>query len=262
MRLNINKRTIHDLLKESGLGSYHRIPVQQLFPQDRLARVNFCHVMNNKVIEVPNIYDRIIWSDEAKIHSNYIGNQRNNTTWAYDNPKELQEKPLKSEGASVWVSFYSGGIIGHYFFDGTVNGERYLEMLRNYAIPKFQEVLGENWREYWFMQDGAPAHFQRDVREFLNENFAGWIGRGGGIAWPPRSPDLNPLDYFFWGYLKPIIAKSLPKTRQEIIEKFEEATAIISPEMIADACHALPNRIRICLEHNGGHLPSTNYAID
>ena len=22
-----------------------------------------------------------------------------------------------------------------------------------------------------------------------------WIGRGGTIAWPPRSPDLTPLDF-------------------------------------------------------------------
>jgi len=29
-----------------------------------------------------------------------------------------------------------------------------------------------------------------------------WIGRGGPIPWPPRSPDLNSLDFFFWGYLK------------------------------------------------------------
>jgi hypothetical protein len=29
-----------------------------------------------------------------------------------------------------------------------------------------------------------------------------WIGRGGPIAWPPRSPDLTPLDIFLWGYVK------------------------------------------------------------
>ena len=29
-----------------------------------------------------------------------------------------------------------------------------------------------------------------------------WIGRRGYIEWSARSPDLNPLDYFLWGYLK------------------------------------------------------------
>ncbi|GBO16290.1 hypothetical protein AVEN_146960-1 [Araneus ventricosus] len=31
---------------------------------------------------------------------------------------------------------------------------------------------------------------------------ARWIGHGGPVAWPPRSPDLNPLDFFFWGHMK------------------------------------------------------------
>jgi len=29
-----------------------------------------------------------------------------------------------------------------------------------------------------------------------------WIGRGGPIPWPPQSPDLSPLDFFLWGYIK------------------------------------------------------------
>ena len=30
----------------------------------------------------------------------------------------------------------------------------------------------------------------------------GWIGRGGPTSWPPRSPDVTPLDFFLWGYVK------------------------------------------------------------
>jgi hypothetical protein len=31
----------------------------------------------------------------------------------------------------------------------------------------------------------------------LNEKFPNvWIGRGGPIHWPPRSPDLTPMDFF------------------------------------------------------------------
>jgi hypothetical protein len=26
-----------------------------------------------------------------------------------------------------------------------------------------------------------------------------WIGRGSNKPWPPRSPDITPLDTFFWG---------------------------------------------------------------
>jgi hypothetical protein len=40
----------------------------------------------------------------------------------------------------------------------------------------------------------------RVVIQHLNNTFVGrWIDRGGPINWPPRSPDLTPLEYRFWG---------------------------------------------------------------
>jgi hypothetical protein len=48
----------------------------------------------------------------------------------------------------------------------------------------------------WYMHDGAPAHFSRDVRDVLNNTYDDRrIGREGPTAWPPRSPDLNPLEF-------------------------------------------------------------------
>jgi hypothetical protein len=47
-----------------------------------------------------------------------------------------------------------------------------------------------------YMHDGVPAHFSRAARDVPNNNHHDrWIGRGGPTAWPPRSPDLNPLDF-------------------------------------------------------------------
>ena len=55
----------------------------------------------------------------------------------------------------------------------------------------------------WLQQDGAPPHYARIVRDFLNERFNNrWIGRGGPVAWPPRSPDQTSPDFYLWGFLK------------------------------------------------------------
>ena len=55
-----------------------------------------------------------------------------------------------------------------------------------------------------FMQDGAPSHYASITRNYLYRIFSKErvISRGCDISWPPRSPDLNPLDYWFWGTLK------------------------------------------------------------
>jgi hypothetical protein len=51
--------------------------------------------------------------------------------------------------------------------------------------------------------DCGPAHFSRSMRGILSNTYHDrWIGRGGPIAWPPRSPDLSPMDFYQRGHLK------------------------------------------------------------
>ena len=52
--------------------------------------------------------------------------------------------------------------------------------------------------EFYFQQDGAHQHCHRDVGSFLDEILPNmWIGQRGFIEYPPRSPDLSPLDFFY-----------------------------------------------------------------
>jgi hypothetical protein len=56
-----------------------------------------------------------------------------------------------------------------------------------------------------WMHDGAPAHFSHAVRDVLSNTYHNrWIGRGL-TAWPPRLPDVNPLDFYLWGQLKTFV---------------------------------------------------------
>jgi hypothetical protein len=32
-----------------------------------------------------------------------------------------------------------------------------------------------------------------------------WVGQEGPTAWPPRSPDMNSVDLYVWGHLKPLV---------------------------------------------------------
>jgi len=55
----------------------------------------------------------------------------------------------------------------------------------------------------YFQHDGAHSHYTRHVMQHLNYTFPKrWIGRGNTINWPPRSPDLTPLDFSLWGLMK------------------------------------------------------------
>ena len=65
-------------------------------------------------------------------------------------------------------------------------------MLKNYFHP----ILNRKRivRRIIFQQDGAPPHYETEVRKWLNEKFPGkWIGRRGAIEWAPRSLDPESL---------------------------------------------------------------------
>jgi hypothetical protein len=66
-------------------------------------------------------------------------------------------------------------------------------------MSQLQEYIGEN---SIFQQDGAPPHYHREVNAYLFHTAPVWMGRGMSIAWPPRSPDLTPMDFILWGYVK------------------------------------------------------------
>lgn len=63
---------------------------------------------------------------------------------------------------------------------------------RNYRLSE---------RLLWFEQDEAFSHL-RGVRDHLDTVFPNcWIDRRGAIEWPPRFPNVIPMDCFLLRYL-------------------------------------------------------------
>ena len=66
----------------------------------------------------------------------------------------------------------------------------------------------------WIQQHRAPPRVGTDVTEYVNEDNQGrLIGRSGLVAWPPRSPNWNPFDYFLLDCIGPT-----PKSRQQLAQ--------------------------------------------
>ena len=60
-------------------------------------------------------------------------------------------------------------IVGPYFFEeATINQQNYLNMLKNHFYLIYKR---KGFKKTTFQQDGAPAHFSKDIRAWLNENF-------------------------------------------------------------------------------------------
>ena len=54
----------------------------------------------------------------------------------------------------------------------------------------------------------------------------------GGIEWPPYFPDLNPCDYFLWGYVKDKVYANAPKTLDELKNNISTVISKIKVETL------------------------------
>ena len=106
--------------------------------------------------------------------------------------------------------------------------------------------------------DGAPAHFERRVRERLSVIYGErWIGRAGPVAWPPRSPDLTPLDFFLWGHVKNLEYRDGPvNTSDELKTRIENRFEIVKSDtntLRRVQAHIFKHANK-CVEVQGGHI--------
>jgi hypothetical protein len=140
-------------------------------------------------------------------------------------------------------------------FNGNLNGEMYLHFLRN-ELPQLLENVDLNTRQHmWFQQDGAPPHFHRIVREYLDENFRNrWIGRGSNNIWLPRSPDLTPLDFYLWGTIKEKVYKTPILNIEDLKNRIRLQCRAITPETLRRVRRSFLNRLEACLQANGRHF--------
>ena len=83
----------------------------------------------------------------------------------------------------------------------TVNTDQFCEMLETFLRPKLNML--HDMDNVWFQQYAATTHTSRRAKGILKEISPGHlISLRGDISWPARLPDLNPCDFFLWGYLK------------------------------------------------------------
>jgi hypothetical protein len=186
--LDISYSAVHKILhKDLKFKAYKIQVLHQLLEEDREHRVKSSQEFIEKIETDGNFLSNLIFSDEATFHISGKINRHNCRIWGETNPHEIYEHERDSPKVNVWCALSRSRIYGPFFFEErTINGESYLNMLQQFFIPELKQTPGLLQRAI-FQQDGAPPHFARKVRFFLDKTFPErWIGRGG----PAVRPDL------------------------------------------------------------------------
>lgn len=254
---SIPKTTAYRIMTDYLLLKPYKVQfVQELYEENLQDRVEMCTTLL-PMLEDEDIQENLFFSDEATFYLNALVNKRYIRYWSENNPHVTIERVMKSPRLNVWCAMSKNQLIRPFLFqDDTVDGKKnYLSMLQNFFHPEIKRP--RKFRSIIFQQDGAPSHFARDVRQYLDHQFPGrWIGRGGSIRWAPCSPDLIPLDFFLWGHLKNNVYKTPIKDLAQLKTKIKNEIESISSETLCDVFKNISKRMKLCIEVDGNHFES------
>jgi hypothetical protein len=100
----------------------------------------------------------------------------------------------------------------------------------------------------------APIHTAKKVKKWFSDN---------GIEvmnWPPYSPDLNPIEHFWFPLNKGVyqvrsdidsITGKDDTVRDELFDALEEAWPLIGEQLMKGLIEGMPRRIQACLNAEG-----------
>lgn len=251
--LNIPRSSIHDILRNRlHMFPYKLQVVQQLEDGDYTARIEFAQWCLQNIQGDSSFLNRVIYSDECVFHVDGKVNKHNVRIWGTENPHERREVARDSEKVTVWCAMSANQVFGPYYFDSPiVTGESYKQLLTNYFLPMLPSLPPDAI----FQQDGAPPHYSLEVRQLLDEKLPdSWIGRGGPTRWPPRSPDLTPLDFFLWGYVKDKVYVTPCPNLTQLKRRITTAIRSVSVEMLLKVWENSQARLSTVIRENGGHF--------
>lgn len=225
--------TVRRDLKALGYCARRRPKGPRKMPGDDRRRLEFCRLHYND-------HRCIIFSDEKIFDCNDHG-----VLWQWCAEDVLPER----RGVSRWApQVHVWGLIGPgvsaiaILPAGSVNSVVYIShCLRAKLLPVLRRGAAV------FQQDGATPHTSKLTRGFLEENGVEVLE-----GWPPRSPDLNPIENM-WSIVQRKVSDCGPTNATELTEFVLQRWRSIPQPVVDKLCASFPKRCQLCVE-NGGRL--------
>lgn len=257
LQFNVSKRKISHVLHGERLHPYHNNPVQDLLPDDYEKRIEFCNWLLERSLDDNEFISRILWTDESQFTRDGITNFHNLHTWAPDNPHATRHRSFQHRfSVNMWAGVIGNKLIGPFKLPPRLNSTNYLEFLQNDLPELLEDVPLIQLMSSYYQHDGAPAHYGREVKMWLDEEYADrWIGRNGPVHWPARSPDLTVLDFFVWGRMKELVYSTEITTLNELEERILESSSKVRQQLESiNIQREIQKRTLACIQNQGGHF--------
>lgn len=258
--LNLSKTTIRRCLKKLKLHPFKAKFLHTLEPGDENLRMEYCLWAQGEFLNNPNFLNKILFTDEATFSTNGVVCSQNNRFWSRQNPDFIVNcKRQYSNKINVFCGIFGCRLIGPFFFEHNLNAAHFLNFLENEFFDAIEDLPLNERLDMHVQLDGAPIHAARPVVEWLNRKFPNkWIGRHSPlIRWPPRSPDITPLDFYLWGKIKNKVYAHRPNNLNELRQRIIQACNQITRGELLNVSRNNRKRIEKCIRLQGDLVEKT-----
>ena len=191
-------------------------------------------------------WQSVVWSDESTFSvtdSTHVNRVWRRPTDDRFSPKFTRKVVKHPASLMVWGCFSFHGTGALVFLERNVkmNQNNYLELLADHLPESFDKCKGD-----FFMQDGAPCHTAKQVKDWLRDCEVGFFE-----DWPGNSPDLNPIENLWMSIKRQLRNRdtsSLPKLRLAIQDIWDH----FSPQELQNLASSVPRRLQQVIARKGG----------
>uniref|UniRef100_A0A9J7WZK0 Tc1-like transposase DDE domain-containing protein n=1 Tax=Cyprinus carpio carpio TaxID=630221 RepID=A0A9J7WZK0_CYPCA len=185
-----------------------------------------------------NNWKRVLWSDESVFQVFFGRNGRRvlRTKEEKDHPDCYQQQVQKPGSVMVWGCVSALGKGNLHFCEGTINAEKYIEILEHNMLPSRRHLF--QGRPCIFQQDNAKPHSAHITKSWLRRK------RLRVLDWPACSPDLSPIENV-WRILK------RPKTVEKLEACIRQEWDNIPIPKLEQLVSSVPRRLQTVIKRRG-----------
>ena len=246
-----HKTVLNAIHHDLNLKCYRRIKVPDLTDEHKDQRLKFARWVRKHFTRESS--RKIMFSDEKMFDGDGQLNPQNDVVYAESREDANNNgglRPTKKYPAKlmVWVGVTFYGITK--FVDLPLNtsfdSDFYVSKVLPIARRDGERLIGP---DFIFQQDGASVHTSHQSIAKLTNTFPSFIEPD---RWPANSPDLNPLDYFYWDALASRLVKGKKLPRKKLLEEIKKTSKKIPLKMVQDSIDNFVSRCLAVEKNNGG----------